>query len=244
MGKLVNLFRYKKAVQLLDSRGNPAKDQETGEPVIIWIRIIGDEDQQEAYRMSRIRSANERAALRDVNSPRYRDSIAPILTADAEVCIELIKAGRNSQFTSEAIANIERPELPKLEEYAVDADAPSLEEQEKYDAAVRQTDEDYQNALLDYITTKATALDSELQGRDVQILRAEATVATGDAMALSAFLNEVADEKVWRAIYIDKECTIRAVDNIDEFRELHPIVKNQLKNAYDELEMSPEDIKN
>lgn len=243
MGKLTNLLRWKKRVTLTDRTGEPLKD-EKGNPVIVWVRIIGDEDQQEAYRMSRIKSYEVRMKLRDESTPDYKDTILPIQNAAKEVAIELVRASRGNNFTAEALANVERPELPTLAEIAIDPDAPTLEEQEKVDQAVLDTETKYQEAVQEYIKTRVAELEAELEAMSLEDIRKEAMVETANAMALSAFLTEVQDEKVWRAIYQDEACTKRAVDSVEEFRALHSTVKAQLINAYNDLELSPDEIKN
>lgn len=242
MGKLVNLLRWKKAITLLDADGKPILDGK--KEVKVWIRIIGDEAQQEAYRAARIKSATKRFALRDLNSPDYQDQVLPILQADRETCEELIILSRGSNFTGEALANTERPELPKLSEIAVDADAPSLEEQEKLDAATKEIEDEYQRGLDEYVKTRGIELEKELAALDLDGIRVMAMFETSNAIALNTFLVTVQDEKAWRSVFMDENCQTPAYDSVDEFKEQHGVIRQQIVQAYADLEISPDDVKN
>ena len=243
MGKLTELLRWKKKVILIDSQGEVLRDTK-GKPVEVWIRILGDEDQQMAYKMARIRSAVKRALLRNPDTVDYKDEILPIMEADVDICKELVKVSKRTEYTTDALANVVRPELPKMEEIAIDADAPSLEEQEKLDKLTEEVEEEYQKAIVDYIDTRMAELETHLNSIDADEIRSEAMYETSNALALNAFMTEVAEEKTWRAVYLDEKCSQRAFDGVDDFRELPSIPKTQLIEAYDALEMSPDDIKN
>lgn len=243
MGKLVNLLRWKKALVLLDDNGNPILDEKK-KPIKVWIRIIGDEDQQEAYKMARIKSAQKRAILRDLNSSDYKDQVLPIMEADRETCEELIKISRGSNFTGEALANVERPDLPKLEEISTDADSPTLEEQEKLDKLILDIEKEYQAAIDTYVRTRGSELDAELKELSLDEIRVQAMFETSNALALNTFLVEVQDEKAWRSVYMDEACTTRAYDSVDEFKQQHGSIKRQILQEYADLEVSPDDVKN
>lgn len=240
--KLVNLLRWKEEIPLKDTSDKPILDG--NKPVTVWMRIIGDSDQQEAYRMARIKSAEKRLALRDITSPDYLDQVQPITEADRETCVELIRASRGSNFTSEALANVERPDLPKMEEIAKDADAPTLEEQEQMDKVIANMEKEYQAAIDEYITTRRTELDSELKDMPLDQLRVQAMYETSNALALGVFLQEVQLEKVWRSVYMDEACQIPGYESVEEFKSQHSHIKNQLIKAYEKLETPPEEVKN
>jgi hypothetical protein len=243
MGKLTDLLRWKRKVILVDSSGGTLKDDK-GNALVVWMRVLGDEDQQQAYRLARIRSAKKRELLRNPESVDYQDEILPIKEADIGICKELVKVSKRTQFTTDALANVERPELPQMEEVAIDGDAPSLEDQEKLDKLVDDVEKEYQKALQEYIDTRMKTLEAELDAMDEETLRGEAMFETSNALALNAFMVEVADEKAWRSVYLDERCNQRAFENIEDFRELPSVTKAQVLSEYERLEMSPDDIKN
>lgn len=243
MGKLTQLLRWKRVITLNDENGKALRDGD-GNPVTVWIRIIGDESLQTAYKLARIKSGKRRDSLRNQESMEYQDEVLPILEADKETCMQLIELSVENNFMSEAISNVEREELPKLEEIAIDADAPTLEEQEKLDAMVVKQEEDYQKAIDEYVETRKAELKVTLKDKTLDELRVQATFETSNALALATFLIEVQNQKVYRSVFLDKECKIPAFDDVDEFADLPPHNKKQLIEAYQELEMSPDDVKN
>jgi len=55
---------------------------------------------------------------------------------------------------------------------------------------------------------------------------------------------ELNNQKVWRSTYIDKNLKERGYSSVDEFKDAHPVVRNQLIDAYRALEIGPEELKN
>jgi hypothetical protein len=139
---------------------------------------------------------------------------------------------------------IDREDIPKTEDFAVDPDAPTLEEQEKRDMAELQSELDYQTKIKEFTETKEKEIADRLETIEREQLVLEARKALKDLRALSAFIEEVLDQKVFRGTYVDKECKIRAYKDKDEYINQHSTVKFQLRNAYQSLELSPEELKN
>lgn len=231
-----DLFKYKKPVEIKNDRGEVA--------ATVWIRILGDYDLSEAYRLGRIKSARVRKELRDDTSDEYFAEVAIIEDGEKKDLIELIKQSTQSDLYSQAQSAIDREELPKLDDYAVDPDAPTLEEQEKRDMAELQLELDYQKKIKDFVDTKEAELVDRLESIEREQLVAEAKKALTDLRALTAFIEEVLDQKVFRGTYNDKECKGRAFNNIEEYINQHSSVKSQLRTAYQSLELNPEDLKN
>jgi hypothetical protein len=241
--KIADLLRWRTSIILKDSKGESILDDE-GLPVEVWIRVVGDEDLQNSYKYGRAASAKKRRELRDTTSEEYLAAIEPIRSASREEVIEVIKTARTQNLQSEAYSNVVRPDELKIEEFAVDPDAPSLEEQEKFDAANEAQDVAYLQALGEYQMTRIQILEAELSVYSDEGLRNLAEEEIGDISALSAFLTEMVDQKVWRSVYMDKLCKIPAFNTIEEYRSSDGSVKQQLIDAYQVLEASPSDIKN
>jgi hypothetical protein len=233
--KLVDLLKYKKPLDITIGGEVVAKK---------WVRIIGDSDLQEAYKLARIASAKIRKELKNPKSMEYQDHILPIEDAPKEDCIALIIASQGRQFEAEADANIERPDLPELDEVAIDADAPTLEEQEKLDTEVDKLQEAYQKAKEDYVKDRVASLEAELKSLPTKELKKRTEEESVNTVALTTFLVEAQAEKVWRSIYTDKSCTEREYNNRQEFQDTDTNVRNQIFTAYSNLEVNGEDIKN
>lgn len=236
MGKLSTLLRWKIPYTIIDENDKPIAK--------VWLRIIGDDDAHEAYTFARLMSADYRAKMLTPGTVEYRENIEPLDTATEEQAKEIIIAGQTNNITSMAEVAVERPELPKLEEVAVDADAPTLEEQEKHDALIRKTNDDFEKAKETYINERKITLTAELQGKSIDELRESAKIEVVNVMALQTFITEVTEEKTWRSVYEDEECKIRGFDSIEDFKSAAETVREQLKTKYVELERNGENVKN
>lgn len=236
MGSLSDLLRYKQKVDL--------KNEQDEVIATVWLKIIGDHDIQDSYKLGRVASAKKRAILRDTTSNDYIDEIEVFENASKEECIATIVAGRSSNFTAEAISANSREELPTLRDVAVDPDAPQLEEQEQLQFLKLQREIDYQKKIDEYVETRTTELRAELETKDLDKLREEAKEQAINILALTEFVEVVSEQKTWRAVFEDEECKKHAFASVNEFRNLHQLIKNQLILAYQQLEINPTEIKN
>lgn len=243
MGKISQLLRWKEDVLLKRENGSPIKD-ETGAEVIIYMRVVGDHDLQEAYKVSRRASALKRAALRDPGTEDYKLEVEPFTVATSEECKALITSAFGQNWIAEAISTVKRPDEITLEDIAVDPDAPTLEEQEKVDAANLEQNEKYTKDIEEYCKTKQVELTSRLSLMGEETLREEAARAVSDALPMTVFVNRLQEEKCWRGCYIDAKRTVKAFDSYEDFIESDANIKNQLLKAYIDLESNSDEIKN
>ncbi len=235
MARLSDLLRYKKEVPIIINGKQLAT---------VWVRVIGDADLQDAYRAGRIASSRKRKSLKDSTTEEYQDELGPIDTAEAVELINLICTSRQREFESLADVEIERPDQPELDTVAVDADAPTLEEQEKFDALLLKVETDYQQAKKDYVQNRLTALRAEFEQTDIEMLRDMAKVETTNLLSLTSFLTEVQDQKTFRSVYSDKLCKQREFESIEEFRDTKAEIRDILYQAYADLEINGDDVKN
>jgi len=236
MGQLVDLLRWKKEVLLKDISGNPLKS--------VYLRIIGDYDLQESYRLARIASSKKRALLRDTESDDYKDEVNILDEATPEQCLEIIMAAKSTAFENEAVSANERPELLGIDAVAMDPDAPTLEEQETLDKKREDAEQAYQKNLVEYVETKKAELITFLKSMPLKEQQSMAKEELSNIVALGVFLEELNNQKVWRSTYIDKNLKERGYSSVDEFKDAHPVVRNQLIDAYRALEIGPEELKN
>jgi hypothetical protein len=241
--KISSLLKWKSEVKLQRSDGTPIKGTD-GKQVSVWVRIIGDQDLQDTYKIARVKSARLRKALQNPDSLEWAESVEPVRAATKEESIELIKTARTSNLYAEAVSGIERPDEIPIAEIAVDPDAPTLEEQEKHDAANAKQDEEYQAAIAEFQTARMDVLDVELKAMTLAQLRQAAEEELATVLALSAFLTEVQDQKISRACYEDPTCLTRAFSDVDDYRSTDADIKMQLAEAYMNLEKTPDELKN
>lgn len=210
----------------------------------VWLRVIGDEDLKESFAAARIASSEIRRNLRDSSTIDFKEKIQPLREATFKECLDIIFASRSQNLGSEAIANTERPELVKLEEVSIDADAPTLEEQEKLDIENTKVELEYQTALEDYIKQRQKEITSEWENRPLEELREQAELEASAIIAVGVFYETLEQEKCWRCVYEDEACKVRGFDSLEEFKNQHSFIKNQIIDAYKLLEVGPDEIKN
>lgn len=236
MARLADLFKYKTKVQI--------KGQDGSTKATVWLRVIGDEDLNNCYKLARIASAQRRKLLRQENSPEYLDEIAPIEEMEDEDLRKIVRQSKETEFTSEAYVMVNREDLPKIEDIAVEPDAPSLEEQEILDGKLLEIEMSYQTALKQYVQDRLEAFDAELSQMSKEDTVVLAKKALANILPLRTFADELIAQKIFHATYQDEPCTKREFRSVDEFKEAHRFVKEQLIEAYNTVELATDDIKN
>lgn len=240
--KIADLLKYRGEVTLKDKSGNDILYE--GNPVVVYIRLIGDQDLEDSYKIARAYSADYRAKLRDTESLEYKERVTPVFETDERQCLDIIKAARTSNVEAEARANIERPNLPELAEFSQDGDAPTLEEQEKFDAEIARIEQEYETAVLEYRQTREAIVEDELKDKPLEELRKLAALDIITVLTLPIFFNELMDQKVYRGAFVDKTYREKAFDTVEEFKNADAFIKDQLITKYLQLEVNPDEIKN
>jgi hypothetical protein len=236
MVNIQDLFKYKKPVEIKDAKGEIV--------MTLWVRLLGDYDLSEAYRLGRVASAKTRRELRDTSSDEYLAEVSLIEDGENKDLIELIKQSQQTELLSRAQSEIDRKDIPKIEDFAMDPDAPTLEEQEKRDKAELQNEIDYQKKVIDYVTARNLEITQRLEALDRETLIGESRKAMANLRSLTTFIQEVINQKAFRGVYLDKECKRRAFLNYEDYLNQSTALKQQIEAAYQDLEVNPEDIKN
>lgn len=243
MGKLTHLLKWKKAVIIKDDNGLVAKD-ENGNPVTVYMRVIGDKDLEDASLIARYTSSMKRAALADPDTRDYQTAVEIFNSANREQAIEMIVQGRAANWTGQALSDVVVPDLPKIEDIAQDPDAPTLVELEKLDKAIEKINDEYKKEVDDYVKSREIVLRAELDEKSLEELIELAKEEVIVVLSIQTYLDTLINEKVWRSVYQDDAYTIPEFKNLDEFENLHISVKRQLIEEYRDLEAGFDDIKN
>jgi hypothetical protein len=237
MASLADLFLYKKEIEIINPKTKkPLKK--------VWVRVLGDYDLNKAYKSSRIASANKRKALRDPETDDYKDEVMGVVDLPFEEQLELIKAGRSSGFIAEAQSNVERPDLPELEEIAVDPDAPNLENLEKLDNEEEKTEKLYKDKLQEYVDAKTLELTNTLEQLSKEEVLKMAMYEVSNIVPFSVFMDELNIYKAVFGTFQDKTCKIHEFDTREDYQNLPKEIKDQILSAIVELELSGDDVKN
>lgn len=244
MGKLSTLLKWYKTIVLKDQHDVPIRDRETNEIVTVTLRVIGDRDLEEAARLARLASGIHRLKLLNDESDEYKDEVAPFGEAEKLYCIQMILAGEGANWTQEALSAVERPDDPTLDEVAIDPDAPTLEELEKFDARIQEIKDEFNKALETYVSDRQKILYAELDNLSLEELQKRAKDSVVIVRPIEIYLNTLLDQKVWRSVYSDKEMTIKEFNSFDEFANTDIHIKSQLRETYQALEEGRENVKN
>lgn len=242
--KIADLLRFRDEVTLLYPNTDKPILDDKGKPVVVYIRLIGDDDLEKSHKAARLASSDIRAQLRDPSTELYRDRVAPIITESRETCIEIIQSARSSNLDAEARSAVVRPDLPDLEEFAIDPDAPTLEEQEKMDTEVNALNTKYEEDVKDYVSVRTNQILDELKPLTDAEVAAQAAIEIVNITALAEFFTELMTQKIVRGAYTDKTFKEKAFDSFEEFRNADKNIKDQLISAYLKLEIDPEQLKN
>lgn len=236
MVSIQDLLRYKDKVELKGEKDNVL--------MTVWVRVLGDWDLDQAYKHARTTSARKREILRDETSLDFQDEVLPTLNFSREDKIEMIQRARANQYQTEAFAKVIRGEKPTIEEIAVEPDAPTLEEQEKLDKAIAEVEEKYDQDLENYVKERVEASLGELNEMSDDDLTSTVKENVCSVIPFTAFVNELNAQKIIRGTYYDEACTKPAFKTMDEFKNIHSWIKQQLIEAIAKLEIAPHEIKN
>lgn len=236
MAVLSDLFKWKKQVTI--KQGGDKED------IIVWMRILGDYDLSESYKLARVESAKIRVKMKDVTSDEYLNETTALAEYEDSELKQLVISTKSNDFFAKAIAVVNKGELPKMEDIALEPDAPTLAEQEKYDAALKEVTDEYTKEINDYITARSEELDGILSAKSHEELWNEAVICIQNFIPERAFTLELNNQKVYRATYQDEYCKIRAFESIDDYKNASNKLRQQLISDYTLLELSSEDIKN
>lgn len=210
----------------------------------LYVKLLGESDLNESYKLSRIASTNRREALRNKESIEYQDEILPLVDLTREELTAMILGTHKNRYMSEAFVKVNREELPKIEEIAIEPDAPDLEEQEILDKRFDEQKEDYDRRIDEYVEDRLTELKATLVDKKDEEIIKFAQDEMANILPLQAFFTELLAQKGFRGSFVDKECKKRIFSTIEEYKGADESLRKQILEAYTTLEIGADDIKN
>lgn len=221
---LSKVFKWKKSV---DYNG-----------LTFYLRVVGDQVLEDARKAALLESRKLRKALRDVNTDEYLMYIDGFEDLSNDQLLDLIVAVSGRQYAQDYIKSTPKPHIDDLGDY------PTQEEQENYEAAKIQRDEDYKNDFeVAYLAWEST-FRAGLKTKDRAFLLSLAAKYQIDSLAEAKFSDVFEDYVVFASVYSDKDYKKRSFTNVDDYRELPSDLKQLLRNTYDNINVSSEEIKN
>jgi len=230
MSKIAKLFRWHRKVEI----------KERNVSNTVWLRLVGDIDHQQAYQHALVASREMRKKLRDKDSLEYK---ASFLDLDDREKSELVIGTLLSEVTT--IRDIAVEELgDELTKPIKEIEGDSLEVQEKRQEAEDNLEKDRLQKLRDKMDEKSEQRREELEKLELDELKSMYVTASINMKCLEMFSSVFRDYCVFVGTYTDEKLTEKAFDSLEEFRNMVSTVKKQLLDAYLDLEITGEDLKN
>lgn len=223
------LFNWGKKIDVLDDRGQNLFS--------CHMRLIGDAEINRARVLALRQSAELRRKLVDVTTEENLAFIIPIDSFENDGLMSYIAAFKIRDFTKIASKQLDMP-FPK--ELKSDA---SIEEQEKYQAAVDSYPQRYEDKLKDEVGKLLDKELDKLRTQSKETLYEMYKKLVIDNLCETQMLESLRDYMVYFGTYRDDDYKVRLFKTFDEFDNLPSTIKNQLVDAYDTLEINVDDLK-
>ena len=117
------------------------------------------------------------------------------------------------------------------------------EQQEQHEADKLQRETDYIEAMTTYVESWRVEYTASISKRTVEELRSLAERYRSDRICEDLFTREFEDRILAASVYADAEYKARAF-TYDQYRELPAEVKTVLRNAYNGMNLTSDDLKN
>lgn len=225
------LFLWKKEYVIKDAKGDPVRDSEDN-PVIVYIRIIGDNDSDQAKKYTLRQSKKLRTRYR-----AEKEEIIPDLT---DLTLDELAS---LQVLNEASVLYKQAERNTEIKYPKITDSPHLEDQENYSEEI----DSYFDRLISAIDLKAKELIETQKQYYLSLDKQELTIKVENSYINKIIEDEMAgiytDAIMYYAVYTDQEYTQRAFDSIEDVRNASSILKEQLYAEYSNLSIRDLELK-
>jgi len=229
MSKLSRLFRWSKKVNIVS--GGEVLDT-------VYIRLVGDSDFQESRIAALKASKNLRIRLRDKEDEEHLSTFSDINHLTKDELIMGVCYSEIPDYRDEAIISVPEKTIPEL------PDSPSLEEQEQYQNKLETMRNERAQALAKFIEERSDKRREELKDKELEDLKEMYMHSIINMKCGEEFTRTFREYQVYKGTYTDEKFKNLAFDNFEDFVECAPQLKSQLLQAYIDLEISGEDLKN
>jgi hypothetical protein len=208
-----------------------------GEPVKVYMRVVGDADINKA-RVSALRRSGElRRKLRDLNSDERIVYIKDIDDIEPEAMISVITVFSMKELAEKAKSEV-KVKVPK----APRSDA-KTELHEKYQLEVDAFPGKVQQEVRKILEGKIEALKNELSSKDKSFLYKKYEASMIDELCERELMEAFREWTSYLSVYKDEDLRVRFFSSFDEFANLPSEIKDQFIREYTLLELSMDDLK-
>jgi hypothetical protein len=201
------------------------------------MRVVSDHVIDDARRYALIESRKLRRSLRDENSDDFLIHIDPLRDLDVDDYLNLIifSAVRDTMRTY--MSNNPRPVIEPL------GDNPSQEEQENHEADKEKRDEEYIVEMQAYMKSWQDEFKIGLERKTKDQLEILARRYRTDTLCEELFSAVFEEYIVAASIYTDEKYKERMF-SLEQFKNLPMALRVKLIDAYRNLNITAEDVKN
>lgn len=213
------------------------KTHVTIEGIDFYIRVVSDHVIDDARREALLAARKLRRDLRDVTSDDYLIYLDPLADLDTAELKNLVTVVAMREIMRDYLNTNPRPVITPL------GDNPSQEEQEEFEAAKEAREGEYLAEMELYVANWRKDFESTLDKRtDEQLLRM-ARANRIDQVCEEKFSSVFEDHVVAASVYADDKYKTRMF-TIEQYKELPNEIREKLRDAYNNMSVSPEQIKN
>ncbi len=230
MSKLGQLFRWNKKVEIKD--GNTVLDT-------VYIRLVGDNDYQNARNVALRYSKELRVKLRNPETMDHQTNLGDLDSLTKDDLVMGITVGEITDYRDEALVNIPEKEAPQLPDNA------SLEQQEEHETLLIELRDARVQSIMEFMEKKSDEKKVELDALDsMDDLRELYTHSMINIKCGEEFTRVFREYQVFSGTFKDKGLKALAFDSFEEFSDCSPQLKTVLLSEYISLEISGEELKN
>jgi len=223
------LFVWKRKVEIITNTST--------EPVIVYMRLVGDAEINRA-RVFAIRKSSElRKKLRDTESDEYYAFIDNISFFDKDQLVAYITLENTKELYLDIYKEIE---LPTPKELKSDA---TLEQQEIYQKEVDEYPQKVKEVITAKLNKEVDKMREKLEKSSLEELHKMYTKKVIDSACEVEMYSAFKGMCIYFGTFTDEELTTRFFNSFDELDNLPPNIKTQFIKYYDNLEIGMEDLK-
>jgi len=213
------------------------KTKETIEGVDFYIRVVSDQAIDDARREALLEARKLRRSLRDPNSDDYLIYLDPLSDLTDDQLRNVVTTSAMREVMRDYFNTNPRPVLPAL------GDNPTQAEQEEYEVAKEEREGAYIADMEIYVENWRKDFVAMLEKRDTEWLLRTARANRTDQVCEERFSEVFQEYVVAAAIYTDDKYKTRMF-TVEQYRQLPTEVKERLRDAYNNMSVSPDQIKN
>ena len=213
------------------------KNHITIEGVDFYLRVVSDHVIDDARREALLAARKLRRTLRDTDSDDYLIYLDPLADLEDDGLRNLIIVVAMREVMREYLNTNPRPIIEPL------GDNPTQEEQETYEETKENREGEYLAEMESYVANWRTDFEAGLQKRPRDYLLNMAKANRVDQICEEKFSSVFEDYVVANSIYTDDKYKTRMF-TLEQYKELPSDIRLKLRDAYNSLSVSPEQIKN